>query len=386
MGGQGRAKALGMAILAFAIVCAVLATKPMPIVTAESFTEQRSGDSKAEFDLSPVEKEETSSVQRREIGGVSVLMERPANPKGILFVAHGCHHNAEDWWPSTPDVCPECIGLPEELAIVKMALEFELAVVAVSSDDRVSKCWSGTDGPIVAKVLTALEEEILETDQESKVPILAFGASSGGGFVGRKLIKSMRKLGRDLDGFIAQIAAPDSRSELPKERGEHPFPIATFITMNRDVGSDEHVREIVEGLQQEGHPAKHTRLPPLALSHTFFQDRIPHYTLEQSKTMTQALRKSNFLDESTFELNKDPRRSTWRDVLKEHVACPPDCLVADQSPVSEVMNVAWGAHEMARDGVRESIAFILREHAQQGTTQGSSSFGGLTLQSANNAG
>ena len=37
--------------------------------------------------------------------------EIPHNPVGVLFMAHGCVHDAADFWPPS-DACPECSGAP----------------------------------------------------------------------------------------------------------------------------------------------------------------------------------------------------------------------------------------------------------------------------------
>lgn len=38
-------------------------------------------------------------------------------PQLVLF--HGCYHDASGNWPYDPTHCPECLGLPEEVAHVK---------------------------------------------------------------------------------------------------------------------------------------------------------------------------------------------------------------------------------------------------------------------------
>jgi hypothetical protein len=58
-------------------------------------------------------------------------------------------------------------------------------------------------------------------------------------------------------------------------------------------------------------------------------------------------------------LRNDPRRSDWRSVLAPFAASMGDSMVADKSALSEVLNVAWGMHEMSRDLVKESFEFIL---------------------------
>ena len=56
-------------------------------------------------------------------------------PCGVLFVAHDCGNSHTDWFEKSSD-CPECIGLPEERAIVETAYERNFAVIAASSYDR----------------------------------------------------------------------------------------------------------------------------------------------------------------------------------------------------------------------------------------------------------
>lgn len=117
--------------------------------------------------------------------------EIPHDPVGVLFMAHGCVHDAADFWPSSA-ACPECsgalptgavggrvggglappswaaavlsgvhtapplqlrrgphcrhrcAGLPEEVSHTKQALARGYAVIAVDSKDRRwdSRCYS----------------------------------------------------------------------------------------------------------------------------------------------------------------------------------------------------------------------------------------------------
>lgn len=124
------------------------------------------------------------------IEGLDTLWQLPpgANRSGVLFFAHGCSHSATDFWPSRLQggwECPECLGLPEELIIRRIALARGYAFVAISSLDRDDRCWGTTmnvkasqDGQHVPKVLaTVVKEEGLEG-----LPLYAAGASSGGAF------------------------------------------------------------------------------------------------------------------------------------------------------------------------------------------------------------
>ena len=110
-----------------------------------------------------------------------VFQVPPTKVEGVLFLAHGCSHSATDWWP-TSDSCPKCIGLPVERAVVREALNRSYLVVALSSSDRSSKCWSKRDLPFAGQVIDHLYSTVL--DSQWTIPLHLFGASSGGGFVG----------------------------------------------------------------------------------------------------------------------------------------------------------------------------------------------------------
>lgn len=46
---------------------------------------------------------------RGELLGRTFYFEIPHNPVGVLFMAHGCVHDAADFWPASK-ACPECSG------------------------------------------------------------------------------------------------------------------------------------------------------------------------------------------------------------------------------------------------------------------------------------
>jgi len=76
------------------------------------------------------------------IPATEMVWQIPENCKGVVLLAHGCSHRATDFWPFST-ACQRCIGLPEEVYIVKVALSMGLAPVAVSSHFK--RCWSEGD-------------------------------------------------------------------------------------------------------------------------------------------------------------------------------------------------------------------------------------------------
>ena len=131
---------------------------------------------------------------------IELVWQRPrrpegAAPKGIVFLAHGCHHAAVDFFPAS-DRCVRCAGLPEEARVAAKALTRGYVVAAVSSEKA---CWNTQgDARRVAAALDRVRRR--NPDLPRGAPVFAFGASSGGAFV------AALPFFADVDGVVAQIA------------------------------------------------------------------------------------------------------------------------------------------------------------------------------------
>ncbi len=286
-----------------------------------------------------------STIRRETIQGTDVLFAEPSsNVKGILFVAHGCSHSNTDWFVD----CEGCIGLPEERAIVQIGLDHGLVVVAISSSNRNSKCWNlSTDVQPLGNVLLELSKRY---QTHGSVPIFAFGASSGGAFVSTIATPLKEGFGLRVDGFLSQIAAVQNDESTPCQ---------VYITMNRDKRTDTNAKFLVENTTTNTKiKRKQFRIPPLPIPLDYFSSRIPEITLEQSTKIVESFHAANMLDPNGYLLD-DPRRTLWREALSTIPGLEHDSLVADKSSISEVMNVAYGMHEMTRDGVEEALEFCL---------------------------
>ena len=66
------------------------------------------------------------------------------------------------------------------------------------------------------------------------------------------------------------------------------------------------------------------------------------------------------LDPRTRLLRADPRASRWRDCLAPlgGAALGADSLVADDSPISELLNVAFAAHELTAEHADDVMRFL----------------------------
>lgn len=283
---------------------------------------------------------------REIIDGVHVLWAATStsSPFGILFVAHGCSHSHTDWFSNCGEE-KQCLGLPEEMAIVHMALERNLIVVAASSLNRKSKCWDMTqDGPRIATVLDRISKRLSPDKENGILPIFAFGASEGGAFVSG-LARYVK-----LAGFLSQISAKPN---------PEPVDCMVYLTMKKDSRSD---LAAIENLATAKN-GKRIHLPALQISSpSFFSERIPNMPLTTSTSIVNSLVREGYVDDTGLLL-QDPRQSDWRRVVRDF--SDSTSLIADESPLSEVMNVAFGFPEITREGVEDGLDFCLRLQARK---------------------
>lgn len=124
------------------------------------------------------------------LNDVEFLYQFPVNPftndyhqpRGLLFLAHGCSHSATDWFPRSIN-CTKCLGLPVEQTIVKEALNQKLIVLVITSVNRFNKCWSYSDANRVAMVINHMYSTVIPSTYDIttlSLPLFLLGASSGG--------------------------------------------------------------------------------------------------------------------------------------------------------------------------------------------------------------
>lgn len=312
---------------------------------------------------------------------VELAWQTPPDPVGLLFVAHGCGHAATDFFPRS-DRCPTCAGLPEESRLVAKALKRRLAVAAVSSRGG---CWRPSlDAPRVRAALERVRERAAN-GALAAAPTYAFGASSGGAFVGALPFAT------PVDGVVSQIASVrlparlTTRAALGEElrafggRGE--YPPVVFSHMSRDAATARSVDASRAYLESVGAPVRVTELAPQPVDDAFFHRKLtrfaaatsggdseaaaalgvptlePAVRLAESARMAAALRDAGLLDSEGY-LREDPRRSEWREALRRHAARIGDSMVPDESPIAEVLNVAYAAHELSADGFDEDMKWL----------------------------
>ena len=359
---------------------------------------------------------------------IELVWQRPrrpegAAPKGIVFLAHGCHHAAVDFFPAS-DRCVRCAGLPEEARVAAKALTRGYVVAAVSSEKA---CWNTQgDARRVASALDRVRRR--NPDLPRGAPVFAFGASSGGAFV------AALPFFADVDGVVAQIAgvgfprdprsntaffatpaelgdalrearggadakatrdggngdvargeatsATSSEAEARRDR-EVAYPPVVFSHMSRDALVGALVDESRAFLDAAGVPTRVTELAPQPVDAVFFHRRVvraadaegdgergpgatePVIRVADSAAMAAALREGGLLDSEGY-LKRDPRASEWRDALRRKGAAPSfDALVPDRSATAEALNVAFAAHELSSDKFDEDVRWLEERAAER---------------------
>ena len=293
-------------------------------------------------------------------------LDRP--PTAILFLAHGCSHSATDWWPAGGG-CGTCIGLPVEREVVSRALQRGYAVIALSSSERTRKCWNGkSDVEFAALAIKHLVVVIRDThgrehqkpftNSASHLPLYLLGASSGGAFVG-VLGTALRPFGLQVSGVCVQIMALQGH-----EGGRADLPPTLFVHMaDRDRYTAEAIGHFISKHIGEGGKLrlKELRVKPKAITPGFFFDHSQALTLADSQALQRSLLEAKYLDAVTLQLVEDPRGSSWREVAIRalpHVVPATDSLVADESAISELLNLAFAQHEITDDFLSETFDFF----------------------------
>ncbi|XP_010504845.1 PREDICTED: uncharacterized protein LOC104781793 [Camelina sativa] len=257
--------------------------------------------------------------------GTQLIWKIPKSPKAVLFIAHGCHRKASDFWDKSSD-CPECTGLPEERFLVRFALAKKFSVLTVSS---AGKCWTlGKEKTIVENIIKSW----VDKHKLQRLPLVALGASSGGYFVSA-LATHLRFSSIVLmiaEGVFDQISI-----------SKH-YPPTLFVHMPKDVYRQQKIREFLEGLRMEGVDAAEIECLDLPLSPDFLAGRIPGLGSDVSAKLCKLFQDKGFVDEKGY-MKRDGRRTPWKQALSGNKISLEQSLI---TPVDEELNLAYAYHEM----------------------------------------
>jgi hypothetical protein len=294
----------------------------------------------------------------------------PESPKGIVLLLHACTHNALKFF-SASDSCPSCLGLAEELHIVRLVLSRGYAALAVTCHDQSSGCWSESDLPRLQMAISNFRTTIppggfiASTSTSTKLPIVAIGASSGGHLAAKVAVEGLAD--------AALVMVMSLRPPLQNRFAEHTELPLFFAPMPRDRGTYQRVQQNYQALQGSGTVVlDETSCVPLAVTPSYLVGRVPGMTQDAAKRIVQALRKAGHLQED-YMLAKDPTRSNWRDILqkidhdKYRSATTPELLwgqfllAPGKSPVAKALHRAWAFHEYCSEAVLPALDYFENE-------------------------
>jgi hypothetical protein len=135
------------------------------------------------------------------------------------------------------------------------------------------------------------------------------------------------------------------------------------VHMSRDTHRATMIHHQVSTLRERGVDAAELIVEPEPLSAAalFRRGAGPGGAVLPSREMAEkafrALRAGGFVDAGGM-LVDDPRRTNWRDAVRPVVPEAVDSLVADASPVSEILNVAWARHEFTDAHLDASLDWL----------------------------
>lgn len=285
-----------------------------------------------------------------------VFQISPYRQRGTILLLHGCSHSATHFFPPAPG-CSQCIGLPEELAITKTSLYRGYSVLAVSSTDRKSKCWSphacGANGNDFQRIASSLRAAQQYHVYAPHLPLFAVGVSSGA-FFATSLPSRFRI------GGVNAIVSGAIFSSLQQPLNPNPllYPPHVFTHMaNRDSRTAAAVQRAMSHLRRIRVPTIQFKVSPKQITPRYLHTAVPCWEMGLTQKVVSSLKAGSFLDDRSF-LILDPRRSHWRSSVIHLQETLRDSFVPDKSPLSEELNRAWAGHEITSEYFADTLDFL----------------------------
>ncbi|GMH13388.1 hypothetical protein Nepgr_015229 [Nepenthes gracilis] len=261
------------------------------------------------------------------INKTEVIWQIPDSSKAVLFLAHGCHGRALNFWDRSIN-CPICVGLPEERLIALNALARKFAVLTISSRGT---CWSlGEERQVVKNII----KWWVEKNNLAKLPLVALGASSGGYFVSA-LATELR-----FSSIVLMIAeGMFSRMDIRED-----YPPTLFVHMPKDRHRNRMIAENIQFLRKRGIDAQEIQCLEFPLTPDLLANRIPGLDQTTSVKLYELFRDKGFID-ARGNMKKDGRQTRWKEALRESGV---ELLHESKfiHHIQEELNLAFSYHEM----------------------------------------
>jgi hypothetical protein len=257
-------------------------------------------------------------------------------------------------------------GLPEEVRIRRFALQRHLAVLSISSLEATASgkgCWNveaGVPGEDDVTSVAAILQRIQAKDPFlAGKPVFVLGVSSGGA-----LALLLPKFLSSIDGLVVQIMG------LPMEVLGQPaaynygYPPTVFMHMPRDKRLAEQIEQDKQLLESWNVSVAEIKVHPRQVTSEFLNFHAPNAfggstrSFERTGAIVSRLQDEGFLDAHGM-LKIDPRLNLveWTKAVRPIVGKRAS-LTPDQSPLTELLNLAYARHEIVSDGVDSALEWL----------------------------
>mmetsp|Transcript_6967 Transcript_6967/g.7083 ORF Transcript_6967/g.7083 Transcript_6967/m.7083 type:complete len:187 (-) Transcript_6967:246-806(-) len=183
------------------------------------------------------------------------------------------------------------------------------------------------------------------------------GASSGGQFVG--------SFSQTTDLTVSAIAIQISTIKI---HNNSTVPPVLFIHMPQEDHTHRTIDKVIGVLSKRASNFSAIELlcHKKLLIPSFFYDHMSVLSVNDSTALIAGLKLSGLVSRN-LTLIDDPRQTEWRQVARTvlpHVVPSKDSLIADESALSELMNLAYAGHEVTDEYLDETFDFFIK-HGKQ---------------------
>lgn len=241
-------------------------------------------------------------------------------------------------------------GLPEEQQLRQAALRRRLALLAISSLDRIGKrCWAelrSDNGRNVASIIkTWVKEHGLQG-----LPLFTMGASSGG----QMALTLPRHL--EVGGVYAQVRGMDDAQVFVLPNGRQ-YPPTAFVHMPRDAENLAVIQQNIQTLQSAGTRVLEVRIPPRPITVEYLMQRSPLIDKPMAEGVVDALVATGvLLPNGTLTEPPRPVTDRWAPLVQPVIGNL--SLVKDESHLGELLNLAWAKHELVSDDAEAVMTWL----------------------------
>jgi hypothetical protein len=224
------------------------------------------------------------------------------NSKGVIFLAHGCKHEATEWFRNS-SVCSHCYGMPVESKIVKTLVLTGYTVIAMSSiiNQNKSQCWHVNDREYISKSIKYVYKKLNTTIE--KTSLFAIGIANGGVFLGNYA----KSLSDSFDITFSAIALMNC-GIWHKNFDQDFYPSILFIDMSRNYELSLHNFETMKLLKEKNIATAQFSCEPRKLTKFYFYEISSgiDFTKKESETLYNKLFSENLIWPGSGILMKDP--------------------------------------------------------------------------------